>query len=92
MVIDDVKDLKKFIVYPGTNPDDLVGEYFKKNIIKVCPYKIEVTKNDDCFSFNDIEEFVNGKWSSYISSLTTPCGPYFFELESDAMAFKLRWF
>ncbi len=86
LIKEDFAFLKNFIF-----DDDITRDKFHTWIAEICPYKVTLEDNSSNILFNDIENFVEGKWSSHILSKDISCGPYFFELETDAMAFKLRW-
>ena len=64
------------------------GKYTLK-ILSICSFQVNLK---DQILLKDIDTFVEGKWSSYVAADENyGDGPYFFELETDAMAFKLRW-
>lgn len=57
-------------------------------IMQQCPHIVSIKQSS--MLIKDVDDVVEGKWSSYYE------GDYcrrtaFFELESDAMAFKLKW-
>ena len=84
-VKEDFAFVKKFIF-----DDELRQDTFYKWIITLCPFKVVLSELPNIL-FIDIENLVEGKWSCHILDHEISRSPYFFELESDAMAFKLRW-
>ena len=63
-------------------------------LLKRLPFEVIVDEGKD-IDLRDVGESVEGKWSAYSGwdhrNGTYCCGHYFFELETDVMAFKLRW-
>ena len=86
LVKKDFMSLKKFIF-----DDDITRDNFHIWILTACPFMVNLESSGSNILFNDIENLVEGKWSSHISNKDISRSPYFFELESDAMAFKLKW-
>ena len=82
---EDFAFVKKFI-FEDTDRQNGFHEW----ILTLCPFRVILPDFPDIL-FIDIEDFVEGKWSSHILNDKISRSPYFFELESDAMAFKLRW-
>lgn len=60
----------------------------RPQLLAELPYEIVLSKIDS-IDLRDIDEFVQDKWSAYASIRGN--GHYFFKLEADAVAFKLRW-
>ena len=75
--------LKKFIIW-----DDDAAIPFSSGIYTLCSFEVKL--GNEYILTEDIENFVEGAWSSFVNDQFS-CRAYFFELESDAMAFKLRW-
>ena len=62
---------------------------FHGQIIYQCPHMVPLHKSLSLL-IKDVDDFVEGKWSSFTDD-DYCVRTAFFELESDAMAFKLRW-
>ncbi len=60
----------------------------RPQLLAVLPYEI-ILPTEHYIDLRDIDEFVQDKWSAYAS--IRGAGHYFFKLEEDAVAFKLRW-
>ena len=56
-------------------------------------YEVIIKNNTYGLDLRDIEEQVEGKWAAFriVEMSDKNYSHYFFELETDAMAFKLRW-
>ena len=55
-------------------------------------FPFEVVTENFAAEHQEVGEFVEGKWSVYfVWNISSDETHYFFELASDAMAFKLRW-
>lgn len=52
------------------------------------PYEVVMPETNH-IDLRDIDNFVQDKWSAYASAQNKSY--YFFKLEADAVAFKLRW-
>ena len=59
----------------------------RPQLLAVLPYEI-ILPTEHYIDLRDIDEFVQDKWSAYASAAASH---YFFKLEADAVAFKLRW-
>lgn len=62
----------------------------RKKILELAPHEIVIpfTHKSDYKDLGDIGELTEGKWTAFSD---TGYIHYFFELEFDAVAFKLRW-
>lgn len=79
-----MSSLEKFIFQSET-----LSEGFASWIILQCPYEVDLSSNNYIL-MKDVDDLVEGKWSSYYDSSRCVKTAYF-ELESDAMAFKLTF-
>ncbi len=71
------------VVYPPN------GEYhIREWLLNQLPFEIAIRYGVS--GLTNIGNSVEGKWSAYVSSSDFKTH-YFFESETDAMAFKLRW-
>ena len=60
-------------------------------LLERLPYKVTLNNEDELIDLRDVDVFVQGKWSAYAAIDGTGDSHYFFEFETDALAFKLRW-
>lgn len=60
----------------------------RPQLLAVLPYEI-ILPTEHHIDLRDIDEFVQDEWSAY--AIIRGGGHYFFKLETDAVAFKLRW-
>lgn len=58
-------------------------------LLEKLPYEI-VLPLEDHIDLRDIDNFVRDKWTAYADERKYE-SHYFFKLEADAVAFKLRW-
>ncbi len=70
--------------FPRRNSYDL-----RTKLLETLPYEI-VLSELDIIDLRDIDAFVQDKWSAYANERDFQ-SHYFFKLETDAAAFKLRW-
>jgi len=70
--------------FPGNNPYDL-----RTKLLETLPYEVILLLSDN-IDLRDIDAFVQDKWSAYANERDFQ-SHYFFKLEEDAVAFKLRW-
>lgn len=59
------------------------------DLLKKLSYEI-ILPEEHCIDLRDIDNFVQDKWSAYADERKYQ-SHYFFKLETDAVAFKLRW-
>lgn len=79
--------LEKFIYQPTQS--ETVHKGYASWIIIRCPYEVDLDGNDSILR-KDVDDLVEGKWSSYYVGQFCIDVAYF-ELETDAMAFKLKF-
>ena len=80
----DVNDNLDTIVYPNRS------DYHVRNwLLERLPY--ELSMYDSFIASRDIGEHIEGSWSSFYSVIDHHTH-YFFQFETDAMIFKLKWF
>lgn len=82
---------QKFVRYVESTPNNPHNLNFIEWISRICPYEVNIKNR--IISFSEIDNLIEGRWSSYIvaSNNNFSISPHYFELESDALAFKLRW-
>ena len=70
--------------FPRNNPYDL-----RSKLLETLSYEI-VLPSEQHIDLRDIDNFVQDEWSAYTQERAFK-SHYFFKLEADAVAFKLRW-
>jgi len=70
--------------FPKNNPYDL-----RTKLLETLPYEI-VLPSLQHIDLRDIDAFIQDEWSAYANERHFEAH-YFFKLEADAVAFKLRW-
>jgi len=68
----------------GGNTHDL-----RSKLLVELPYEI-ILSSEELIDLRDIDAFVQDEWSAYTQERAFK-SHYFFKLEADAVAFKLRW-
>ena len=60
----------------------------RSELLEMLPYEIVLPETNH-IDLRDIDKFVQDKWSAYATAQNQ--SHYFFKLQEDAVAFKLRW-
>lgn len=68
-------------------PND--GFNLRNSLLEKLPHEV-ILPTEHCIDLRDIDKFVQDKWSAYADERKFQ-SHYFFKLEADAVAFKLRW-
>lgn len=80
---------KKYVNWQDRNQVYVDGIYnLHDDLLEILPYEIVLSQTNR-IDLRDIDNFVQDKWSAYASAQNQ--SHYFFKLETDAVAFKLRW-
>lgn len=80
---------KKYVNWQDRTKFSGAGIYnLRSELLEILPYEIVLPETNH-IDLRDIDDFVQDEWSAYASALNK--SHYFFKLEEDAVAFKLRW-
>lgn len=81
---------KKYVNWQDRTKFSVAGTYnIRSELLEILPYEIVLSTTND-IDLRDIDSFVRDKWSAYADERKFQ-SHYFFKLEGDAVAFKLRW-
>ena len=61
----------------------------RDSLLEKLPHEI-ILQTEHCIDLRTIDDFVQDKWSAFADERKLQ-SHYFFKLETDAVAFKLRW-
>ncbi len=81
-------DFGNYLNWQDRGLDEQINEPLRDWLLERLPYELTNPSTKNFIDLRDIGELAEGQWSAYAGRNDAH---YFFELESDAMAFKLKW-